>query len=570
MSDGLKPKHRAAIVAALAANQRVERAVLFGSRATQTHSTTSDVDIALFGEHLTSTDLAELSAAVDEIPTAQSVDLVLHRSIDNPALLKHIREHGVELKGWQDVVLGKAVPDSFREQSERDYVALGGNDATKREWLFHPPFPTHWQSRSLYSMATWVNGIAFRNIQFSEAGRPVIKITEIKGGISGQTKFTRQTFDESVLVRPGDLLFSWSGKPETSIDAFWWRGPEGWLNQHIFKVTPVAELHTGFFYYLLRYLRPNFVDIARNKQTTGLGHVTKHDLENMEAAYPPLPEQRAIAHILGALDDKIELNRRMNETLEAMARALFKSWFVDFDPVRARMEGRDTGLPEEVADLFPDRLADSELGEIPAGWEVKTLGELCHKPQYGYTASAKADAVGPHFLRISDINKKSWVSWSDVPYCEITDDDLLKYRLGKGEILIARMADPGHGILIEEDAEAVFASYLIRFKPAKRHNARILQYWLKSDKYWQLVRGRSAGTTRGSLNAQVLSGFPLLVSSNAVAKAFSAAVDVFRDRLVLSVKEMELLASLRDTLLPKLISGDIRVHEAELLMGSII
>ncbi|MCE2903232.1 MAG: restriction endonuclease subunit S, partial [Gemmatimonadetes bacterium] len=87
-------------------------------------------------------------------------------------------------------------------------------------------------------------------------------------------------------------------------------------------------------------------------------------------------EQRAIAHILGTLDDKIELNRRMSETLEAMARALFKSWFVDFDPVRAKAEGRDPGLPKPIADLFPDRLVDSELGEIPEGWEVGTLADL--------------------------------------------------------------------------------------------------------------------------------------------------------------------------------------------------
>jgi preprotein translocase subunit YajC len=88
-----------------------------------------------------------------------------------------------------------------------------------------------------------------------------------------------------------------------------------------------------------------------------------------QVAFIP-PEQRAIAHILGTLDDKIELNRRMNATLEAMARALFKSWFVDFDPVRAKMEGRDPGLPQALADLFPARLVDSELGEIPEGWEV--------------------------------------------------------------------------------------------------------------------------------------------------------------------------------------------------------
>ena len=99
-------------------------------------------------------------------------------------------------------------------------------------------------------------------------------------------------------------------------------------------------------------------------------HQQSRSASSLDCPLPPLAEQRAIAHILGTLDDKIELNRRMNETLEAMARALFKSWFVDFDPVRAKAEGRDPGLPKPLADLFPARLVDSELGEIPEGWEV--------------------------------------------------------------------------------------------------------------------------------------------------------------------------------------------------------
>ncbi len=105
---------------------------------------------------------------------------------------------------------------------------------------------------------------------------------------------------------------------------------------------------------------------------------------------PPLAEQRAIAHILGTLDDKIELNRRMSETLEAMARALFKSWFVDFDPVRAKAEGRDPGLPKHLADLFPARLVDSELGEIPEGWEVGPL-EAALFLQRGFDLPADAE-----------------------------------------------------------------------------------------------------------------------------------------------------------------------------------
>jgi type I restriction enzyme S subunit len=233
---------------------------------------------------------------------------------------------------------------------------MGSEEQTPLEtkgWLYYPPFPDHWERTPLYSLAKWVNGLAFRDTQFSPVGKPVIKIAEIKSGISPQTKFTEQSFDDAVRIRPGDLLFSWSGQPETSIDAFWWRGPEGWLNQHVFRVLPKNGIEPGFFYYLLRYLKPNFVAIARNKQTTGLGHVTKRDIEAIEAACPEETEQRAIAHILGTLDDKIELNRRRNQTLEAMARALFKDWFVDFGPVRAKMEGREPYLPADLWQLFP-------------------------------------------------------------------------------------------------------------------------------------------------------------------------------------------------------------------------
>src|SRR5439155_17974082 len=115
--------------------------------------------------------------------------------------------------------------------------------------------------------------------------------------------------------------------------------------------------------------------IVRHAHGATMPNLNTAILSGLPFVVPPPNEQRAIAHVLGTLDDKIELNRRMNETLEAMARALFKSWFVDFDPVRAKADGRDPGLPAHVADLFPDRFADSELGQIPAGWDTAPLGE---------------------------------------------------------------------------------------------------------------------------------------------------------------------------------------------------
>ena len=133
-----------------------------------------------------------------------------------------------------------------------------------------------------------------------------------------------------------------------------------------YYVAPKTELDMRWLYYAIQHYKLGEVDDGSPIPSTTRAAVYVRDLE-----VPPPDEQRAIAHILGTLDDKIELNRRMNETLEAMARALFKSWFVDFDPVRAKAEGRDPGLPKPIADLFPDSFEDSELGEIPKGWEVE-------------------------------------------------------------------------------------------------------------------------------------------------------------------------------------------------------
>ena len=236
------------------------------------------------------------------------------------------------------------------------------------------------------------------------------------------------------------------------------------------------------------------------------------------------------------------------------AQALFKSWFVDFDPVRAKANGQPTNLPPEIDALFPDSFQDSELGEIPEGWQVGTLGNVCHKPQYGYTQSAQAEPVGPKFLRITDINKQPWIDWDSVPHCEITPDDIEKYHLRQGDILIARMADPGHGCMVEGDPDAVFASYLIRFRPKHERYARYLQYWLRSERYWELVRGRRTGTTRANLNAKVLSAFPLVVPPAPVLNEFVAQVDDFRARVVANVAESSGISVQRDTLLPRLLS----------------
>ena len=327
-----------------------------------------------------------------------------------------------------------------------------------------------------------------------------------------------------------------------------------WVTDNAICAIATAGNDAPFLFFLLETLR-------LNEWRTGSGQplLNQSILASIPVNIPGLPEQQAIAHVLGTLDDKIELNRRMNLTLEEMAQAIFQDWFVDFGPVRAKLEGRKPYLPTELWEQFPNNLVDSELGEIPEGWEVKTLGELCDKPQYGYTASAKNNAVGPKFLRITDINKLDWVEWNTVPYCEISAEDFDKYRLDEGDIVIARMADPGHGCMIEGDEAAVFASYLIRFRSKDKVYQRLLQYWLGSEQYWDLVRGRGAGTTRTSLNAKVLGEFPLIVPANSLVEAFGQIIAAIRNRIMANVKEAYWLSSQRNTLLPKLVSGELRV-----------
>ena len=348
------------------------------------------------------------------------------------------------------------------------------------------------------------------------------------------------------------------------------RNPCWPIDTTFYVVDPDPEV-LRFKYYLLKSL--DLEHMNADSAVPGLNRDAAHALK---ISVPPLPEQRAIAHILGTLDDKIELNRRMSETLEAMARALFKAWFVDFEPVRAKTEGRWErgqslpGLPAHLYDLFPDRLVDSELGEIPEGWRVGRLGELSEKPQYGYTASAREEPVGPKFLRITDINKLPWIDWSTVPYCEIEPEDFERYRLHSGDVLIARMADPGHGVVIEEQVEGVFASYLIRFRLKDQAYIRYIQYWLRSDGYWELVTSRYAGTTRASLNAQVLSSFQLIIPPKPIASAFCEIVNALRNKVVTAAGESRTLAALRDALLPKLIRGEIRVKDVERFLGRAI
>lgn len=297
--------------------------------------------------------------------------------------------------------------------------------------------------------------------------------------------------------------------------------------------------------------------------------VNRNDLHRILVNLPPPGQQRAIADVLSTFDDKIELNRRMNQTLESMARAFFRSWFVDFDPVVAKAEGRQPfGMSAEVAGLFPSEFRESELGVIPKGWTVESIGDRASKIQYGYTQSASKLPVGPKFLRITDI-QGGRVDWGAVPYCECSKKDFETYRICAGDILVARTgASTGENIYVAGAPVAVFASYLVRVQFANRGVARVVGQFMRSEEYFNYIEGSIGGSAQPNAGAPVLTGARLAYPPADTAEAFQRLVESFDLQRLRNMAESVTLAALRDTLLPKLMSGELRVRDAERLVGA--
>ena len=274
------------------------------------------------------------------------------------------------------------------------------------------------------------------------------------------------------------------------------------------------------------------------------GNAKRDDLESLKIIWPEENIRRYIASILGSLDDKIELNHEMNKTLEQMAHAIFKSWFVDFEP-------------------FQDGEFEynEELGkEIPKGWVVGIVADLC-ETQYGYTESASEEKIGPLFLRITDMNKEPWINWSSVPYCKIDEKHFQKYKLNYGDVLISRMADPGKATIVEHDVEAVFASYLIRLKTYDIPTSYFLFYYLRSSDFINYAYGTSDDTTRKSMNAKVISSCKLAIPPAVIINNFYKKIEDMRKQVSINIEESSTLAQIRDALLPKLLSGEIHVND---------
>ena len=571
MTDGLKDKHRAAIVAAIAANDRVERAVLFGSRATGTNTATSDVDIALFGDLLTLTDQAYLAAALDEIPMAQSVDLLLYDSIQSRKLREHIRRQGIE---WY-----------ARPPREEGDVTASDSGA---EWPVVKLEEV--SSDEPGAIAIGPFGSRMKSDVYTLSGVPVIRGTNISTSRAWRNEWVYVSDDfadglPNCNVREGDLVFPHRGSiGEVAIipgdrDRYM-------LSTSLMKFRPdpdkVSPLFL-FYYFKSDTGRSVIMRYASQVGTPGIGQPLT-SLRQFQVPLPPREEQERIAGILSPLDGKIELNRQMNQTLEEMARALFKSWFVDFDPVHARaaLKHHDTIPPQggsvwsverarayldrmdpNIAALFPDRFADAELGPIPEGWEVSTIGEEVAVVG-GSTPSTKDRSLWGGAI--------NWVTPKDLSTLsapvlletarQISDTGLSKISSGllpRGSVLLSSRAPIGY-LAIAEIPVAVNQGFIAMRCKSRLSNVFV---WLWTQANIDTILRNANGSTFQEISKRNFRPLRVAIPEPDILSAFDEHVRPSYEQIVKNQRESRTLAALRDTLQPKLITGKLRVKGAE-------
>ena len=561
MSDGLKAKHRAAIIAALAANDRVERAVLFGSRAVGTNAITSDVDIALFGQQLTLTDQASLAAACEELPMAQSVDLVLHSAIDNPALVEHIRSHGVE---W------------YRRGGASEVNRAGlGEVGARRNW---PVVKLEkLASDKPGSIAIGPFGSRMKSDVYTPFGVPVIRGTNISASRAWKNSWVYVSNDfadrlPNCNAHEGDLVFPHRGSiGEVAVVPG--DKPRYMISTSLMKFRPDPEKVSSlflFYYFRSDFGRNEIMRYSSQVGTPGIGQPLT-SLRQFQVVLPPREEQEHIAEILSVLDDKIELNRKTNEILEAMARALFKDWFVDFGPVRAKAEGREAYLPEEIWGLFPDSFEDSDLGEIPRGWGVKTLKEATCLLSRGispkYCEDGGVTVINQKCIRngIVDFTKsrRHDSSLKNIKDRAIRKFDALINSTGMGTLGRVAMTP-------ELDVSQVIVdSHVTVVRGETKEDSFYLSLLLlgKQDKIEAMGEG-STGQTE--LSRLILGSMLIVLPTERLIKSFYKCACNFYEKKWLSEKSSTIYAQLRDTLLPKLISGQIHVPDPEQLVEAML
>ena len=536
-SVDLNPNYLETVMRILAEHVPKCEVRVFGSRSSWTAKDYSDLDLAIVGEGpLDRRTLGRLKVAFEESNLPMRLDVL----------------------DWH------ATSESFREVIERDYVVVqegSGKQPTAREW----------REVTLGDVCTKIGSGATprggRDVYLEEGPYTLIRSQNVyNDGFhrDGLAFIGEHHADElkNVEVSQDDVLLNITGDSVARVCQVAPDVLPARVNQHVAIIRPDSfNLDASYLRYCL--VSPEMQILLLSWAGSGgtRNALTKGMIESLEIPIPPLPTQRAIAHILGTLDDKIELNRRMNERLEAMARAIFQDWFVDFGPTRAKMEGRAPYLPPEVWSLFPGRLADSELGPIPEGWEVRALGEVC---EINPARLLRKGAVAPY------------LDMANMPTNGHTPDEVTERPFGSGmrfvngDTLVARITpclENGKTAYVDflQDGEVGWGSteYIV-LKPKPPLPEEFAYCLARSATFREFAIQNMTGTSgRQRVPVAAMFNYQLpLPSECQVAEVFGELVKPLFSLVSWNTEESRTLSALRDALLPRLVSGEVGVGES--------
>lgn len=434
-----------------------------------------------------------------------------------------------------------------------------------------------WRAVSLGELFRVKHGFAFKSEYFTDKPQDTVLVTPgnfaIGGGFQeGKRKYYNGQLPEDYILKPGQVVVTMTDLSKQS-DTLGYAGsiPNDstiWLhNQRVGLLEFKTEIPTSprFIEYLLRTHEYRSWVVGSATGTT-VKHTAPGRIEGFATRIPPIEEQRAIAHILGTLDDRIELNWRANETLEAIARTLFKAWFVDFEPVRAKMEGRWQrgqslpGLPAHLYDLFPERVVESEFGEIPEGWMLRSLDSIA-----SYLNGLALQKFPPESeseflpvikiaqLRAGNTTGADKASTQIKPEYVVRDGDVLFSWSGSLEV---EVWNGGRGALNQH-----------LFKVTSNEVPKWF-YFFATRHHLSDFRAIAAGkaTTMGHIQRKHLTDARIAVAPPESMEKFDAVIASQFDHLVSNAQQSRSLAQLRNMLLPKLISGELRVPDAERIL----
>jgi type I restriction enzyme S subunit len=537
MTDGLTEKDRSGLRAVLEASPKVRRVLLFGSRAMGTFRGASDVDLALEGEDLRLTDLAAIKAKIAELNLPVEVDLVVRAKIKNPQLEEHIKTHGHEWYRQGGFSRSDLAVDSAIEDVE--------NLIREGTLLIN-------------------DGYRAKNSELSQTGLPFARAGNIDDGFhfADADRVPSETLARVGLKRsqPGDVVFTSKGTVgrfafvRESVPEFVY-SPQlcYWRSCDPSRIEPLWL----FYWMQSREFFQQYKRVAG--QTDMAEYVSLRDQRAMRITLPPLAEQKAIAAMLGALDDKIELNRRMNATLEAMARALFQSWFVDFDPVRAKLDGRRPfGMDPTTAAFFPSHFEEAEYGKLPAGWRRAAIEEVC--AINSWTLSRNHDFEGIEYVEISEVSRGDIAKIAI--YRRGEEPSRARRRLSHGDTVLSTVRpDRGSYFLAlnppeNRVASTGFAVLTPTIVPWSFLHAALTQPEV-SDHLGQMADGGAYPAVRPEIIGAMQVALP---NEPKVLEAFHLACAPLFEQSEANRSQSRTLGTLRDALLPQFLSGRLQIN----------